>query len=60
VRALAGELGGHPVHAIPEAGQLLYYRHFDQLLNFYHRFLSAEVSRIEENPAATSGASVIQ
>lgn len=60
VRALAGELGGHPVHVIPDAGQLLYYRHFDPLLNFYDRVLSAEVSRTEESPATPSGASVTQ
>ncbi|MDZ4382900.1 MAG: alpha/beta hydrolase [Parvibaculum sp.] len=42
IRALAGELGGHPVHIIPEAGQLLYYRHFAPLLDLYQRFLSAQ------------------
>lgn len=48
VRALAGELGGHPVHVIPEAGQLLYYRHFAPLLDIHGRFLSAGVPQAGE------------
>lgn len=39
-RALAGELGGYPVNVIPEAGQLLYYRHFVPLLEAYHAFVT--------------------
>lgn len=42
VRALADELGGYPVHAIPEAGQLLYYRHFAPLLEAYHGFVTGD------------------
>lgn len=38
VRTLSNELGGLPVHAIPEAGQLLYYRHFAPLLEAYNSF----------------------
>lgn len=39
VRRLADELGGLPVHAIPNAGQLLYYRHFAPLMEAYQRFV---------------------
>lgn len=39
VRALCDEFGGLPVHAIPDAGQLLYYRHFAPLMEAYQRFV---------------------
>lgn len=40
VRALADDLGGYPVYSVPEAGQLLYYRHFVPLLEAYHAFVT--------------------
>lgn len=45
LRALADELGGLPVHAIPDAGQLLYYRYFAPLLEAYHGFVAEAESR---------------
>ena len=47
VLALAEELGGLPVHAIPDAGQLLYYQHFAPLLEAYQGFVTEGRNRYE-------------